>query len=110
MTMGMAMQLTCFAMSAAPAVAFGRNAHCVAPMLGSFAGGILAGLGYVYLFMFGEQIPDVYMITAEPGEHEGGDASSLHFPCNPGEHEGGDTSSLSPNTPFPLLPSHPSAI
>jgi len=51
-------------------VAFGSHSHCVSPVLGTFAGGIVAGLGYVALFMFGEEIPDVYMITAPPGEHE----------------------------------------
>lgn len=59
----------------APAVVYGRFKHCVAPVFGSFLGGIFAGMCYNYLFLFGDNdpVPDLYRLTAEPGHHEAED-------------------------------------
>mmetsp|Transcript_9212 Transcript_9212/g.17925 ORF Transcript_9212/g.17925 Transcript_9212/m.17925 type:complete len:269 (+) Transcript_9212:80-886(+) len=63
-----------------PAVAYGSFRHMVAPLLGTFAGALLGGLGYCALFLFKhEQVPDLYRITASPGEHEAGKFQDSRF-------------------------------
>jgi len=55
-----------------PAIAYGVYHHMFAPIVGSFLGALLGGLGYSTLFLFDseDEIPDLYRITANPGEHE----------------------------------------